>query len=407
MSVLFVTDDSDGDIQIPNHDHLYQQIKELEYNSSSFELSHSIVHHTKSSYRQRRFRPQQCLVKTLFTYMLALLVLTNHLHWSLIFFSFSSIKFMSTYASTTTKSSLPPSSSTIKEDEQQCLPVNTPSINQICSKTCRARLNPFESIDNMNQALLNSSYLPFCSNHTLNHLINQTDFNKNSDENKCREMFEQIIRFDNEARKAYDFFVSYLKAIDSASEENRYSIIKADCQQAYRTWTCSVNIPYFHQNHLIPPCHTICDEVERVCPTFRPSDREPLFAGQPLFFCNGGIVTNSNYGHRPHCFDTCHLADGSFQRHSVSPSSSSEKPSIIKVPETSVTASLCFEIDPLLPSSIEQDSSSLSLDDSISNYTRNASLSASALSIISSAYSSILVNILTFIFVLLSKILQE
>ena len=95
-----------------------------------------------------------------------------------------------------------------------------------------------------------------------------------------------------------------MQAIDSGSEENRFSIVSSDCQvdisflkvsnliiiifqKAYRTWTCSVKIPYFYENYRIPPCQTICDEVERICPTFRPSNHEPLFAGQSLFFCNG------------------------------------------------------------------------------------------------------------------------
>jgi len=28
----------------------------------------------------------------------------------------------------------------------------------------------------------------------------------------------------------------------------------------------------------------------------------------------GGIVSNSDYGRRPHCFDTCHIFGGSLQR---------------------------------------------------------------------------------------------
>ncbi|CAF3744010.1 unnamed protein product [Adineta steineri] len=273
---------------------------------------------------------------------------------------------MSTYASTTatplTSKQLP---SIINEDEQQCLSIKTSYIDRICSKTCRARKTPFEQFDNFNRELSSEShFLPFCSNHTLNHSINQTYLFDNITENECRQIFNQLIKLDEEARKASELFVTYMEAIDSASDENRYSIIIADCQQAYRTWTCSVNIPYYHQNRRIPPCQTICDEVERVCPTFRPSDREPLFAGQPLFFCNGGIVTNSNYGHRPHCFDTCHLGDGSSQRHSVS--SSSNQSLLTKIVKEHVTTPLCFEIEPLLSSPTEQ---SLFVNDSITNYT--------------------------------------
>ncbi len=116
-------------------------------------------------------------------------------------------------------------------------------------------------------------------------------------------------------------------------------------------------------------------------------------------------MTNTNYGHRPHCFAICHLADGSYQRHSVS--SSSNKSLLTNIVKDHVTTPLCFEIEPLPSSTIEQLPQTLSINDSISNYTNNTSISASAISIISSVCSSIIVNILTFIFVLLLKILQE
>ena len=112
-------------------------------------------------------------------------------------------------------------------------------------------------------------------------------------------------------------------------------------------------------------------------------------------------MTNSNYGHRPHCFDTCHLGDGSSQRHSVS--SSSNQSLLTKIVKEHVTTPLCFEIEPLLSSLTEQCSLSLFVNDSITNYTSNASMSASAVFIIPSSCSSIIVNILTFIFVLLLK----
>jgi hypothetical protein len=231
MSVLLVTDDSDDDIHIPKHEHNYQQIKELEYNSTSIESSLSIVvNNSKSHHHRRRYRPQQCLVKHLFTYMLTLLFLINHLHWSIIFFSLSSIKFMSTYASTTTVTSKL-TSSIIKQNEQQCLPINSSYVDRICSKTCRAQKIPFENFDDINKLLLDSLYYPFCSNHTLNHSINQTNFSLNEmTENECRQIFTQLITFDEEAKKASKRFATYMEAIDCASNENRYSIINSDCQ---------------------------------------------------------------------------------------------------------------------------------------------------------------------------------
>ncbi len=224
MSVLLVTVDSDDDIKIPTHEHIYQQIKELEYQYSTLDCSLSIVVNPKTRYHRRRSRPQECLVKQLLTLMITLLFLTNHLHWSIIFFSISSIKFMSTYASTI-------SSSIIKQNEQQCLPINSTYVDRICSKTCRAQKLPFENFDNnSNQLLIDSHYLPFCSNHTLNHSINLANFSNELTEDECRQMFTRLLTFDEEARKTSLLFAIYMQAIDSASNENRYSLIESDCQ---------------------------------------------------------------------------------------------------------------------------------------------------------------------------------
>jgi hypothetical protein len=438
MSVLLVTDDADDDIQNysltnPKED-FYKQLKGLEYDfSSSLVRSFSIVESTSSiivqsnqHYRQhrrrRRCRPQQCVVQHLLTYMLTLLILTNHLHWPVIILSLSSIKLMSTQASiittttigtptnpiTTSKRPILTPSTTrflFKEDEQQCLPINASQIDRICSKTCRARKTPFEKFEHVNSLIIDLHFLPFCANLFNQTIIKENFFNEVT-ETECRQHLQQLTDSDEEARIATESFAIYMESIDSASKENRYSIIIADCQKAYRTWACSVNIPYYHQNHLIPPCQTICDEVERVCPTFRPSDREPLFAGQPLFFCNGGIIGSNDYGHRPHCFDTCHLSHGSLQRpSSVSTSLLNESSypisSFEKFVENLVTTPPCFEIIPLTSSSSEQTTSSLIfVDESIAHNTSSTSLSASAITITSSSWSSI---ILTFIFVFQMK----
>ncbi len=127
----------------------------------------------------------------------------------------------------------------------------------------------------------------------------------------------------------------------------------------------------------------------------------------------GGIVANSDYGQRPHCFDICHLFGGSLQRPSISSSSLSNKSSyplysLAKFVEGIVTTPTCFEIEPLSPSSPEQissSSSSIFVNESISHSTSNTSLSASAITITitSSSWSSIM---LTFIFVFQMKFLQ-
>ncbi len=129
------------------------------------------------------------------------------------------------------------------------------------------------------------------------------------------------------------------------------------------------------------------------------------------FLFLGGIVANSDYGRRPHCFDTCHILGGSLQRPSTMSSplpnkSSYSIPSLTKLIEGLVTTPTCFEIEPLLPSSSEQttSSSSIFVDESISHNTSNTSLSASAITITSSSWLSI---ILTFIFVFQMKFLQD
>ena len=227
MSVLLVTVVSDDDLNTSSHEHLYRQIKTLQYPySSHHHHPFSIAVQSKSDQRRRHSRPQQCLVKHLLTLMITLLFLINHLHWSMIFLSISSFKFMSTYASITPSNS---SFKTISSFEQQCLILNSSSIDRICSKTCRAQRTPFDQLDRINQYFLDSHYLPFCSNHSINHSINRENLSRNLTENQCREIIRQLITFDEEARKTSRLFTTYMQAIDSASPENRYSLIESDC----------------------------------------------------------------------------------------------------------------------------------------------------------------------------------
>lgn len=114
------------------------------------------------------------------------------------------------------------------------------------------------------------------------------------------------------------------------------------------------------------------------------------------FFYLGSIVANSDYGQRPHCFDTCHLYNGTLQRPSsltapVFNKTHSSTASIAAGIQNHVTTPQCFNIEPLLPSSSERQ---ISFDESIFGNTSNTSLSASAKTTISSFWSSI---ILTFI----------
>ena len=230
MSVLLVTNDSDDDLQLPQYEYFYRQIKELEYNFSSIESSLSIGLHCKIYHCRRRSRLQQCLVKPLFTYMFTLLFLINHFQWSIIFLSLSSIKLMSTYPLPSTTLGQKQFPRTIKQDEQQCVPINGINIDRICSKTCRTQKTPFEKLNTINQISLDSYYLPFCSSYTLNHSINQTNIFNETTENQCRRIFHQLIALDKQARKASTLFATYMEAIDPASNENHYSIIKSTCQ---------------------------------------------------------------------------------------------------------------------------------------------------------------------------------
>lgn len=420
MSVLLVTDDADDDISIDSKETFYKQLKDLNYDfnftSSSSSLSPSILVQSNSHYRQHRrrrrrcCRSQQCLLQHLLTYMYTLFILTNQLHWSVIIFSLSSMKIMSTHASTTI-SKRPLITPSIKSttnhfietnNEQQCLPLSNSLIDRICSKTCRIGKLPFVSSDAYNPFVGEQSFLPFCSN-LLNQTIIQEQFLNQTNEIECRLTLNRILEGDGKARKATELFATYLEAIDSASEQNRYSIINADCQGAYRIWACSIQIPFYYQNHLIPPCQSICDEVERVCPTYRPSDREPLFAGQPLFFCHGGIVENNDYGQRPHCFDSCHVSHGSLQRPSQptdTSSSGSTSKSIGSFIENLVTTPPCFEIQPYLSLSDSKPSLSSLTNETLFENRTNRSRSSSA---INRTISLSLSFILTFIF--LDKIL--
>ena len=276
MSVLLVTNDVDDDLENDFNgnpkEFLYQQLKELQYDFSSSKRSFSFVdssssilvqsnqHYRRQHRQRRRCRTQQCLVQHLLTYMLTLLLLTNHLHWPLLLLSLSSIKILSTQASTITTTTTTPPLATMKRpvftpsiarfisrsDEELCRPINGLHIDRICSKSCRARKTPYErKFDTFNSLTLNDlGYLPFCANLFNRSLVKENFFNQ-TNENECRDVLKQIIKSDDQARKSTEFFATYLQSIDSASPENRYSIIVADCQvRCYSPFLC-----FHHQGH--------------------------------------------------------------------------------------------------------------------------------------------------------------
>lgn len=278
MSVLLVTNDVDDDFENDFHGnptaYLYQQLKELQYDISSSKHSFSLLDSSSSSilvqsnqhYRQHRQRrrcrtQQQCLVQHLLTYMLTLLLLTNHLHWPLLLLSLSSIKILSTQASTITTTTTQPLLATMKRpvstpsiarfvsrlDDELCRPIDGLHIDRICSKSCRARKTPYEKkFDTFNTLTLTDlGYLPYCADLFNQSLVKENFFNQ-TNENECREILKEIIKSDDRARKSTEIFATYMQSIDSASPENRYSIIVANCQvRCYSSFCCSSILGFF------------------------------------------------------------------------------------------------------------------------------------------------------------------
>jgi hypothetical protein len=271
MSVIVVTDDAVDDNNIQTHSlnyveqSAYKQLKQLEYDLSasssrtSFAIlvpSPSIIIKSNPYYRQhrrRRYRRlQSCLVQHSLTYMLTLLFITHHIHWPMLVLSLSSMTFISAHASSANKSflfidsnrehqllsSASSSSSSfsttkttpLNDDAQQCLPIHRSYIELICSKTCRAQRTPTEKMNDIHRVLSEILYLPFCSHYLLYRSISSKNFLNETSEHKCQQILHQLITFDEEAREASYLFATYMKAIDSASKENRYSIIDSDCQ---------------------------------------------------------------------------------------------------------------------------------------------------------------------------------
>jgi hypothetical protein len=119
-----------------------------------------------------------------------------------------------------------------------------------------------------------------------------------------------------------------------------------------------------------------------------------------IFFL-GGLVTNNDYAHQPHCFDTCHLAGSSLQRHSVSIASTSfhSISSMATFAEDLVTTPKCFEIKPPFPYLSNRTISSLiSINDTFNHSISNLSLSSSAVAILSSSsWPSIMLTWIVFL----------
>ncbi|CAF0741208.1 unnamed protein product [Didymodactylos carnosus] len=366
----------------------------------------------------RKLPKQKCMhyIQRVFYYLLTLLLLSNNIQWPIVFLSLSSIKFMSTYAIVTTTTTTTLKRTTTIND--QCLPLDNRNIQSLCSRTCTTSTSPLSyllqednDVEDNTKMLLSNYYLPFCKNYTLIQMLDEKESisilnTSKSNEKQCKSIIEKIIKLDNEAKEATDTFNSYMKAIDCDSNDNRFSI-NADCdncKQAYEQWACSISIPFFYRGNRILPCQKICDEVERVCPTFRPSDREPLFAGQPIFVCSGGLIPNNDYGQIPYCYDTCHLV-GSQKSHSSSQSSSSSSSNDSTSSTSSLsTSSTCFEIkltdQQLTNITATTQSQFYSLLNNETNIFSNYSSSASSYRLINNIHNTLLYFVITIMLLL-------
>ncbi len=58
-------------------------------------------------------------------------------------------------------------------------------------------------------------------------------------------------------------------------------------KEAYKTWLCTANIPYYENGTLIRPCQRYCFNVQNLCPFLRPID--DTYGGQPVFHCRNVI----------------------------------------------------------------------------------------------------------------------
>ena len=68
---------------------------------------------------------------------------------------------------------------------------------------------------------------------------------------------------------------------------NKMLKIKISFKEAYRTWLCRSNIPYYANGQLIRPCQRYCYNVQNLCPFLRPIDDS--YGGQPVFSCRNVI----------------------------------------------------------------------------------------------------------------------
>jgi hypothetical protein len=146
------------------------------------------------------------------------------------------------------------------------------------------------------------------------------------------------------------------------------------------------------------------------------SDVKLIFISSVSFFLphfiscpSGGIVANSDYAQRPHCFDTCHLASGVLQQHSVLSSTSA---SVHQLMTNFVTTPQCFDIELLSTSDTDQSFSSSSsqfVNESIFDSSKNLSLpSSSAISLRSLSSSSCSFLVISSMFIhVLQRISQE
>ncbi|KAL8620777.1 hypothetical protein ACOMHN_043820 [Nucella lapillus] len=58
-------------------------------------------------------------------------------------------------------------------------------------------------------------------------------------------------------------------------------------QEAYKHWLCASTLPFYLEGHTVRPCSTFCQQVEAMCPFFRP--KVDTHEGDPSFICKDQI----------------------------------------------------------------------------------------------------------------------
>ncbi|KAK7091077.1 hypothetical protein V1264_010790 [Littorina saxatilis] len=83
-------------------------------------------------------------------------------------------------------------------------------------------------------------------------------------------------------------------------------------QEAYKQWLCASTLTYYLQGQTLRPCKTFCQQVEAMCPFFRP--KVDTHEGDPSFICKDPEIEGGVHPDGSHvtsaCFHLCHVISG-------------------------------------------------------------------------------------------------